>query len=158
MHARGRVYVIGATNRPDQLDPALLRAGRLSRVIEIPVPGRAARGQLLALFTRRMPMDGVDLDALAERTEGWSGADLEALCQQAAVRAMVTAGAGERPEITAEDFEYALSTLTAARSRDRPGPGRQPADIGPAARPDREGGLTCPASSASRCSSCSAGR
>jgi SpoVK/Ycf46/Vps4 family AAA+-type ATPase len=84
------VFVMAATNRPDILDPALLRGGRLSRTITIPLPDRDGRRHLLEIFTDRMPLDAVDLDALADQTTGFSGADLEALCQQAALNAMLT--------------------------------------------------------------------
>ena len=99
------VFVLAATNRPDQLDPALLRGGRLSRTIEIPLPDFKGRIALLQLFTAGMPLDRVDVDGLARRTAGSSGADLKALCQQAAVEALTRASAA----VTAEDFEAALS-------------------------------------------------
>jgi transitional endoplasmic reticulum ATPase len=110
------VLVVGATNRPDQLDPALLRGGRLSRRIDIPLPDAAARLALLKLQTAHMPLDGVDLESRARQTDGLSGADLKALCQQAAVEALtrVTAGkgapAGAPPAITAADVAKALAT------------------------------------------------
>jgi transitional endoplasmic reticulum ATPase len=126
------VLVVGATNRPDQLDPALLRGGRLSRRIEIPLPDRDARLTLLRLFTATMPLGGVDLEALARQTDGLSGADLKALCQQAAVEALtrVTAEvggpAGKQPAITSADMGRALATRLpdAGRRRDerRTGP------------------------------------
>jgi SpoVK/Ycf46/Vps4 family AAA+-type ATPase len=126
------VLVVGATNRPDQLDPALLRGGRLSRRIEIPLPDRDARLTLLRLFTAPMPLEGVDLEALARQTDGLSGADLKALCQQAAVEALtrVTAAvggpAGDQPAVTPADMAKALATRLpeSARPRDdrRTGP------------------------------------
>lgn len=82
------VMLLGATNRPNALDPALLRGGRLSRVIELPLPDAAGRRRLLELFTRRMPLEQIDLDALSADTDGFSGADLKALCQQAAIQAL----------------------------------------------------------------------
>ncbi|HJV08652.1 MAG TPA: AAA family ATPase, partial [Acidimicrobiales bacterium] len=99
------VFVLGATNRPDQLDPALLRGGRLSRTIEIPLPDFKGRIALLQLFTAGMPLDRVDVDALARRTAGLSGADLKALCQQAAVEALTRASA----VVAAADFDAALA-------------------------------------------------
>lgn len=109
MSNRRGVFVVGATNRADQLDPALLRGGRLSRTIEIGLPDGAARLLLLRLHTRSMPLVGVDLHRLAEQTEGRSGADLKALCQQAALLAIVRADDSDAaPEVTAADFAAAL--------------------------------------------------
>jgi transitional endoplasmic reticulum ATPase len=103
------VFVLAATNRPDRLDPALTRGGRLSRTIEIPLPDEQGRRKLLASFTHSMPLDSVDLDGLATRTDGYSGADLEALCQQAAVAAMARGAA--TPQVTSADFDTALADL-----------------------------------------------
>ncbi len=104
------VLVLAATNRPEQLDPALLRGGRLSRRIEIPPPDLAARTQLLQLQTKAMPLEGVDLAAVAARTDGYTGADLEALCQQAALAAMVRTGAGP-VTVGRADFESAIAAI-----------------------------------------------
>jgi len=104
------VLVLAATNRPDQLDPALLRGGRLSRRIEIPPPDLAARTQLLRLQTKAMPLEGVDLAAVAARTDGYTGADLKALCQQAALAAMVRTGAGP-VTVRWADFETAVAAV-----------------------------------------------
>ena len=82
------VFVIGATNRPDQLDPALLRGGRLSRTIVLGLPDEAGRLAILRLHTARMPTVGVRLEELARETDGMSPADLKALCQEAALAAM----------------------------------------------------------------------
>jgi SpoVK/Ycf46/Vps4 family AAA+-type ATPase len=105
------VFVMAATNRPDTIDAALLRGGRLSRTLEIPLPDVGARRRLLTLFTHPMPMSGVDLQALAALTGGYSGADLEALCQRAALRAMLHAStAGSTPAVvTPADFSGALA-------------------------------------------------
>ena len=108
------ILVIGATNRPDQIDPALLRGGRLSRTIAIPAPDEAGRLALLQLFTAKMPLTGVDLHGLAAVTEGWSGGDLRALCQDAALCALVAARArGEHAQhVSEDDFERALEQRT----------------------------------------------
>jgi SpoVK/Ycf46/Vps4 family AAA+-type ATPase len=82
------VFVIGATNRPDQLDPALLRGGRLSRTIYLGLPDEAGRLAILRLHTARMPTVGVRFEELATETEGFSPADLNALSQEAALVAM----------------------------------------------------------------------
>lgn len=86
---RGRVVVIGATNRPNALDPALRRPGRFDREIEIGVPNKQGRLEILQIHTRGMPLaDDVDLEYLANVTHGFVGADLEALCKEAAMRAL----------------------------------------------------------------------
>jgi len=89
MQARGKVVVIGITNRVNALDPALRRPGRFDREIEIGVPGRAARHEVLQIHTRGMPLEKeVNLESLADRTHGFVGADLEALCKEEAMRAL----------------------------------------------------------------------
>jgi transitional endoplasmic reticulum ATPase len=114
------VFVIGATNRPDVLDPAMLRGGRLSRQIQIPLPDKQGRAALLKLMTTRMPLtDGVDPLAYVDLTEGYSGADIEALCQQAAQEALSrlrTAGSAEPPRIESIDFEHALKEFQEQRA------------------------------------------
>jgi transitional endoplasmic reticulum ATPase len=80
------VVVIAATNRPDILDTALLRPGRFDRIIMAPVPDEEARKQIFAVHTEGMPLsDDVDLAALAKKTEGYVGADIEAVCREAAI-------------------------------------------------------------------------
>jgi len=89
LETRGQVIVIGATNRPNALDPALRRPGRFDREIEIGIPDRNARREILQIHTRGMPLaDDVDLDKLAEITRGYTGADLAALCREAAMKAI----------------------------------------------------------------------
>ncbi|MCY0868700.1 MAG: CDC48 family AAA ATPase [Desulfurococcus sp.] len=86
---RGRVIVIGATNRPDALDPALRRPGRFDREIEIPMPDKRARREILAVHTRNMPLaENVDLDKIAEMTHGYTGADIAMLAKEAAMYAL----------------------------------------------------------------------
>ena len=87
LNSRGQVVVIGATNRPDSLDQALRRPGRFDREIEIGVPDRDERKEILEIHTRTMPLnEDVDLDKIAESTHGFVGADLESLCKEAAMR------------------------------------------------------------------------
>ena len=87
LKSRGQVVVIGATNRPDSLDPALRRPGRFDREIEIGVPDREERKEVLEIHTRNMPLsEDVDLDKIANTTHGFVGADLESLCKEAAMR------------------------------------------------------------------------
>jgi len=86
---RGRVVVIGATNRPNAIDPALRRPGRFDREIEIGVPNKQGRLEILQIHTRGMPLaEDVDLERIASVTHGFVGADLEALCKEAAMRAL----------------------------------------------------------------------
>ncbi|KAI3638861.1 hypothetical protein MIR68_003359 [Amoeboaphelidium protococcarum] len=83
------VIIIAATNRPDILDPALLRPGRLDRLLYIPPPDKEARLAILGIRTAKMPLaDDVDLNVLAERTDGMSGAEIVALCREAAMDAL----------------------------------------------------------------------
>ncbi|HEV3479859.1 MAG TPA: AAA family ATPase, partial [Gaiellaceae bacterium] len=109
------VFLVGATNRPDQLDPALLRGGRLSRTIVLALPDEEGRRKILALHTARMPTVGVRFDELARGTEGMSPADLKALAQEAALAAMARDPSAETPAVTHEDFEAALERLRSGR-------------------------------------------
>jgi transitional endoplasmic reticulum ATPase len=89
LEARGKVVVIGATNRANALDPALRRPGRFDREIEIGIPNRDARRAVLQIHTRGMPLaKDVDLDRMADLTHGYVGADLSALCKEAAMNAL----------------------------------------------------------------------
>ena len=89
LQARGQVIVIGATNIPDALDPALRRPGRFDRELTIAVPNRPGRLEILQIHTRGMPLaTDVDIDRLASITHGFVGADLEALCREAAMVAL----------------------------------------------------------------------
>ncbi|MCJ7431359.1 CDC48 family AAA ATPase, partial [Candidatus Bathyarchaeota archaeon] len=89
LEPRGQILVIGATNRPNALDPAIRRAGRFDREIEIGVPNRAGRFEILQIHTRGMPLTGdVDLQKLADITHGFTGADITELCKEAAMKAL----------------------------------------------------------------------
>ena len=89
LQSRGKVVVIGATNRINSIDPALRRPGRFDREIEIGVPDRDGRLEILQIHTRGMPLaEDVDLKRLADVTHGFVGADLEALAKEAAIRAL----------------------------------------------------------------------
>ncbi len=111
------VFIIGATNRPDQIDPAMLRGGRLSRTIVLGLPDEEGRLAMLRLHAARMPTVGVRLEELARATEGLSPADLKALCQEAALAAMARAraesGDGAAAAVTHDDFTEALARLRA---------------------------------------------
>jgi transitional endoplasmic reticulum ATPase len=89
LESRGQVVVIAATNRPNAVDPALRRPGRFDREIEIGIPDRRGRLEILQIHTRNMPLDGsVNLERIAEITYGYTGADLSALCKEAAMKAL----------------------------------------------------------------------
>ena len=86
--------MLAATNRPDIIDPALLRPGRFDKLLYVPPPDLEARKEILRIHTRRKPLaEDVDLDEIAERTEGYTGADLAAVCNTAvmlAIREQIT--------------------------------------------------------------------
>ncbi|MEM0260292.1 MAG: CDC48 family AAA ATPase [Sulfolobales archaeon] len=101
------VVVIAATNRPDLIDPALLRPGRFDRVIYVPPPDKKARLEILKIHTRRIPLaSDVDLEKLAEMTEGFSGADIEALVREAVMLAL-----REKLEVRPVSMEYFMRAL-----------------------------------------------
>jgi transitional endoplasmic reticulum ATPase len=104
------VFVIGATNRPDQIDPAMLRGGRLSRTIVLGLPDEAGRLAILRLHAARMPTVGVRLEEIARDAEGLSPADIKALCQEAALAAMAR-GTAAGAAVGHEDFTEALARL-----------------------------------------------
>ena len=84
MSAKKTVFIIGATNRPDIIDPALLRPGRLDQLIYIPLPDEDSRHQIFKACLRKSPVSkDVDLRALAKYTQGFSGADITEICQRA---------------------------------------------------------------------------
>ena len=95
MNAKKNVFIIGATNRPDQIDPALLRPGRLDQLIYIPLPDEPSRLSILKACLKKSPVaPEVDLVFLAKNTHGFSGADLTEICQRAAklaIRASIDA-------------------------------------------------------------------
>ncbi|MFH0737560.1 MAG: CDC48 family AAA ATPase [Candidatus Micrarchaeota archaeon] len=89
LKARGEVIVIGATNRPDSIDPALRRPGRFDREIEIGVPDKNDRKEILNIHVRNMPLEkDVDVTEVANVTHGYTGADLSLLCKEAAIKAL----------------------------------------------------------------------
>ena len=84
INQKKNVFIIGATNRPDIIDPAILRPGRLDQLIYIPLPDEPSRLSILKANLRKSPVAAdVDLDALAKATHGFSGADLTEICQRA---------------------------------------------------------------------------
>src|SRR3989344_4781019 len=105
------VVVIAATNRPDLVDPSLLRPGRFDRVIAAPMPNKESRLAILKVHIGKMPLTkDVDVDKLAEKTEGYSGADIYGLVREAAMHALRKNA--ETNEVTAIDFEEALKKIT----------------------------------------------
>jgi transitional endoplasmic reticulum ATPase len=132
LKSRGKVVVIAATNRPDAVDPALRRPGRFDREIEIGVPDKNGRKEILEVHTRKMPLaDDVDLEELAERTHGFVGADIAALCKEAAMNALrrvipkIDIEAEEIPKeiieslvVTRDDFMEALKKVEPSAMRE----------------------------------------
>jgi transitional endoplasmic reticulum ATPase len=119
------VLVVAATNRPDILDPALLRPGRFDVEVEIPAPDPATRRAILAVHTRRRPLAGdVDLDALTAQTEGFVGADLAGLCREATMEAVRRyIGQAESPGEDLAALEVTRADFAAALAGRRRGPG-----------------------------------
>ena len=108
LEERGEVVVIGATNRVDAIDQALRRGGRFDREIEVGVPDRDGRKEILQVHTRNMPLtDGIDLDEYAENTHGFVGADLESLAKESAMHALRRI----RPELDLESDEIDADVL-----------------------------------------------
>ncbi len=106
--ARGDVRILAATNRPDILDPALLRPGRFDRLIEVPLPDEAGRAQIFRIHTRRMNLgEDVVLEELASMTEGASGADIRAICTEAGMFAIRDG----RTQVEMGDFRRAIARV-----------------------------------------------
>lgn len=106
--SRGDIGIIGATNRPDILDPALLRPGRFDRFIEVPLPNIDGRKEILKIHTKRMALsEEADLDVLSTLTDGVSGADLKAICTEAGMFAI----RAERSEVLVADFMDAVDKI-----------------------------------------------
>jgi len=143
LSGRGNVIVIGATNRPSALDPALRRPGRFDREIEIGVPDKQGRHEVLQIHTRGMPLHGiekaedvksgddVDLRKLAEMTHGYTGADLSALSRETAMKALrrylpeinleeerIPPEVLDKMEVTMEDFVNAYKEVTPTAMRE----------------------------------------
>src|SRR5699024_4111388 len=107
------IVVIGATNRPTLIDPALLRPGRFDELVYVAVPNDEGRRTILRIHARSMPMAAdVDLDALADRTQGYTGADLENLVRTAGLQALREDL--ESRTVTMRHFEEALSQTRAS--------------------------------------------
>ena len=133
LKSRGKVVVIAATNRVNAIDPALRRGGRFDREIEVGIPDKKGRKEIFQVHTRSMPLKDVDIDKLSEMTYGYVGADISALCKEAAMHTLrrVLAESGEikkdepLPEeflkklfVTQEDFDYAMKMVEPSAMRE----------------------------------------
>lgn len=131
LEAREEVIVVGATNRLDAIDPALRRGGRFDREIEIGVPDKEGRHEILQIHTRGMPYsEDINLEELAERTHGFVGADLESLAKEAAMSAVrkirsdidtekeIPTEVLEKLQVEKDDFEHALSLVEPSAMRE----------------------------------------
>ncbi|MGD0159025.1 MAG: CDC48 family AAA ATPase [Candidatus Bathyarchaeia archaeon] len=132
LSGRGNVIVIGATNRPGALDPALRRPGRFDREIEIGVPDKQGRYEIIQIHTRGMPLaEGVDLKKLADMTHGYTGADVSSLGRETAMKSLrrylpqinleeerIPPSVLEKMEVTMEDFINAYKEITPTAMRE----------------------------------------
>jgi len=132
MGARGNIIVIGATNRPNAIDPALRRPGRFDREIEIGVPDKMGRYEILQIHTRTMPLaSDVDLHRLSDVCHGYTGADISSLCREGAMKALrrylpeinleeerIPTGILEKMEVNVEDFMNAYREITPTAMRE----------------------------------------
>ncbi|MBC28681.1 MAG: ATPase [Euryarchaeota archaeon] len=101
------VIVIAATNRPEMIDPALLRSGRFERVMHIPPPDHTSLKKIIQIHARDMPLGKFDLDSLADRMQNFTGADVEAVCREAALIAM----RAEKKSVSKKHFEQAIDRV-----------------------------------------------
>jgi len=132
LEARGKVIVIAATNRPNAIDSALRRPGRFDREIEIKVPSKKGRFEILQIHTRHMPLtQEVDLERLSSVAHGFVGADLEGLCKEAAMKTLrrvlpelkleedkLTPEFLNKLQVTNDDFQNALKDITPSAMRE----------------------------------------
>ena len=118
VEALNNVFVIGATNRPDLVDPAMLRPGRLDKMIYVPPPDAEARAAVLRASARKTPITrGVDFDAIAEQLDGYSSADCAAIVREAALVAMRRDMAA--PKVTKPDFDQAIRNIKGSLDADQ---------------------------------------
>ena len=110
------VVVIAATNRPDIVDPALLRPGRFDRQLLVPAPDEKTRLEIFKVHTKNMPLKDVDLKELAKKTEEFSGADIQALCREAAMDALRENMKAK--EVKKKNFDDALKKMTPSLSKE----------------------------------------
>ncbi|MBI2572746.1 CDC48 family AAA ATPase [Candidatus Woesearchaeota archaeon] len=116
------VTIIAATNRPDLIDPALLRPGRIELKIDIPLPDTASREQIFRVHTKDMPLaKEIKLKEFVEKTQNWSGAEIESLCREAGLNAIRRVQQEENPKvvITKEDLTNALREISLREKKDK---------------------------------------
>lgn len=113
----GDVKIIAATNRPDILDPAILRPGRFDRIIEIAAPDEDGRLEILKIHTKKMNLKGVDLRDIAKSAENMVGADLKAVCTEAGMFAIREG----RSFVTPNDFKEAIAKVTGKKGKTEEG-------------------------------------
>src|SRR5260370_1650607 len=132
MGARGNIIVIGATNRPNAIDPALRRTGRFDREIEIGVPDKVGRHEILQIHTRAMPLTSdVNLNRLSDISHGYTGADISALCREAAMKSLrrylpqinlederIPSAMPAKMEVNLDDFMNAYREITPTAMRE----------------------------------------
>ena len=132
LEGRGKVIVIAATNRPNALDPALRRPGRFDREIEIRIPDKKGRHEILLIHTRNMPLtEDVNLEKISAISHGYVGADLEYLCKEAAMKCLrrllpeinladekIPTETLEKLVVNGEDYQFAFREVTPAGMRE----------------------------------------
>jgi transitional endoplasmic reticulum ATPase len=114
--------ILAATNRPDLIDPALLRPGRFDSHVVLPIPDEKARKQIFSVHTKTMPLTkDISIDNLVSETKGYTGADIEGICRDAGLQAIKRAYAGKDKEhkisITKLDFDNAFKTMKNSKSK-----------------------------------------
>jgi len=111
------VVVIAATNRPDIVDPAMLRPGRFDKLIQIPIPDKKTRLEILEVHTKHSPLTkDIDLEEVSKQLDGFSGADIQALVKESAMNALRQSK--DSKEITKKHFEDALAVIKPSLSAD----------------------------------------
>jgi len=104
------MIVIAATNRPDIIDPAMLRPGRFDRLIYVPPPNEESRQEIFKIHTKEMPLaDDVDVQTLARETKGYTGADIVALCREAGM--LVLRQRNDLAHVSIADFKQAMDVI-----------------------------------------------
>ena len=115
---RKKVFVIAATNRPDMIDPAIMRPGRLDKLIYIPLPGEKDRLSILQTIVRKVPIGVVDLELISKQTLRFTGADLAGLLKEAQLNCVRRVENGEQATIEMIDFELALIKMKPSVSQE----------------------------------------
>jgi len=111
------VVVIGATNRPDILDTALLRPGRFDRIIMVGAPDEKTRYRIFEIHTKNMPLaKNIDIKELATKTQGYAGADIASICREAAINALRKNM--DAKEVTVKDFDDAIEKVRPSITKD----------------------------------------